>query len=516
MVVWQKDDDGKVWIIYEDTDRLDKDFPRISGAIQASAKTTWCFEELKSKTGDITQCKVRFASKVDFGGAVPKSIMNLFTVRYMKAIVAIRLKFDRSLEIDAHQRQLLAEKMLTLGKKRLPVDLKEKLEEDVKDAQKTDDSCARAQTWFRVKNGGEAWGRTTLQVRAGLEDVAAYFWNVESRANQSLDDFEIKLEKRLDNFDMIVRSKERLFNKKKITNEFKREYLSRMKLFRTSKKTIIILAEPSSSSSSAGLRQSTEHTAIRLTLISEMTTLVELVTDLSLGEGISYKEAKQSVRTYVRKVRDASHYFIGHICNVDATAEDGTTLGKKLMLNLKERRKGRSKDVEASDFILSHRTLKESCEKYPFLRNMLCAVVKNILKPLQNVEGRAECLGEKDGEKIGKSLAISLATTLTSTQGTDEWILQFPALQEVNEEFVWFKPMMDQIGFKLMEEVSWGLKLRVAIGAGTSLADLGTDIYMLWIYYMGGKSRRSFFHMSLTTLLVSVSLQLLIVVMQNR
>ncbi|GMI29651.1 hypothetical protein TeGR_g14379 [Tetraparma gracilis] len=45
--------------------------------------------------------------------------------------------------------------------------------------------------------------------------------------------------------------------------------------------------------------------------------------------------------------------------------------------------------------------------------------------------------------------------------------------------YVWFRPMMDTIAQRLLESVSWGLKMRLYTGAGLSTLDLLTDLYMI-------------------------------------
>ena len=91
-------------------------------------------------------------------------------------------------------------------------------------------------------------------------------------------------------------------------------------------------------------------------------------------------------------------------------------------------------------------------------------------------ERKAAELEEEDGRKIGESLARSLAVNTQATAAVDAWIGNFPALKELDEEFEWFRPMIETIGYRLLEEVPWGLKARVTVGAVTSMSDLLTDV----------------------------------------
>jgi hypothetical protein len=166
-------------------------------------------------------------------------------------------------------------------------------------------------------------------------------------------------------------------------------------------------------------------------------------------------------------------------------------------------------------FILENRAVGELTKKYLFIKPLLFAVVRNRLNPAARVRGKAEVLEEMEGTKIGKSLAISLATTLTAKHGVDDWIHQFPALKEVETNFIWFRPMLEAISLGLLGEVSWGVKMRVCTGALTSMVDLLTDVYVTYTFYHA-KDKKGYFKASFASLLVSLLLQLFVVILQNK
>jgi hypothetical protein len=96
----------------------------------------------------------------------------------------------------------------------------------------------------------------------------------------------------------------------------------------------------------------------------------------------------------------------------------------------------------------------------------------------------------------------------------DAWIGNFPALKELDEEYEWFRPMIVTIGYRLLEEVPWGVKARVTVGAVTSMADLLTDIYVTYMFWSDGMG--GYFKASLASLAVSIGIQLLWVNLQYR
>ena len=192
----------------------------------------------------------------------------------------------------------------------------------------------------------------------------------------------------------------------------------------------------------------------------------------------------------------------------------GQLLGEQLLSALSFRKKGMTKEEAVRSFIGSNYVLRQAAEKYTFVTPMLGAVTKNKLSKLRKVEGKAIELGEKEGRDIGESLARSLAINTQPIAAVDAFILNFIALQELDEEFEWLRPMLESISYKLLEEVPWGLKMRVTVGAITSMTDLVTDVYVTYMFWDDKKD--GYFRASLASLAVSVGIQILVVWMQNR
>jgi hypothetical protein len=192
----------------------------------------------------------------------------------------------------------------------------------------------------------------------------------------------------------------------------------------------------------------------------------------------------------------------------------GKLLGEQLLVALSFRKKEMTKEEAVRSFIRKNYILRQAAEKYVFVTPMLCAVVKNKLCKLRKVESRAAELGEKEGREIGESLARSLAINTQPVAAVDAFILNFPALQELDEEYDWFRPMLETISYRLLEEVPWGLKLRVIVGAITSMADLLTDVYVTYMFLSDEKY--GYFKASLASLVVSIGIQMFTVWGQNR
>jgi len=192
----------------------------------------------------------------------------------------------------------------------------------------------------------------------------------------------------------------------------------------------------------------------------------------------------------------------------------GQLLGEQLLVALSFRKKGMTKEEAVRSFIGKNYVLRTAAEKYVFVTPMLGAVVKNKLCKLRKVEGQAMGLGKKEGREIGESLARSLAINTQPIAAVDAFILNFSALQELDEEYEWFRPMLETISYRLLEEVPWGLKARVTVGAITSMTDLVTDVYVTYMFW--SDENYGYFKASLASLAVSMGIQMFLVWASNR
>ena len=74
--------------------------------------------------------------------------------------------------------------------------------------------------------------------------------------------------------------------------------------------------------------------------------------------------------------------------------------------------------------------------------------------------------------------------------------------------------MLNVVAKRLLGEVSWGLKMRVTMGAGLSILDMATDIFVIW-GYVGKDDTRHYGWMLLGMVVGSVVNQLLMVFSLN-
>ena len=99
----------------------------------------------------------------------------------------------------------------------------------------------------------------------------------------------------------------------------------------------------------------------------------------------------------------------------------------------------------------------------------------------------------------------------------DEFILRYKSLKELDQNEVFFRPMINHVARRLLGEVSWGLKMRVLTGAGLSILDMASDAYIGFKFLQDEhKNTRLYGYILVGMILMSILGQLVFVVIQNR
>ena len=92
---------------------------------------------------------------------------------------------------------------------------------------------------------------------------------------------------------------------------------------------------------------------------------------------------------------------------------------------------------------------------------------------------------------------------------------EYRSLGELDRAEEWFRPMLVVVARRLLGEVSWGLKMRVSMGAGLSILDMATDIFVMWVY-MGKEETKGYGDSLLGMIVAGMVLQLVLVFAQNK
>jgi hypothetical protein len=202
--------------------------------------------------------------------------------------------------------------------------------------------------------GGVGWGKTTVLVRAELEEVAAFFWDFNSRANVEISgDVEriVGGEKEDDDLGIVrkVVSRRRKLESSHRGHHHDRSFDSEMTFHRIDDDTIIIntvplhdekkkkstlrttLANRGSIAEGSGAVNAEERVTVRLRRYGDGRTKVDLALNVVLGLGVSQKATRHFVQHHLATVADMSIYFQRLVPLEEYDANDGKALGHDLL-----------------------------------------------------------------------------------------------------------------------------------------------------------------------------------------
>ncbi|GMH69388.1 hypothetical protein TL16_g05146 [Triparma laevis f. inornata] len=519
-VIWKKATENRIVIVYEDTTEMDKERPRDGNVVGASTRTAWVFERLGEVEG-IAQTKVTFVSRGDFKGGLPTFIMNKLVKNLTKSLIFMRVKFDQSLEIDAATRgrwaKLIEERFeaggrgwgLVLGKVDKLFSERDGMEAASRSYGGRDESKVLA-----GKGGAWVWGKTNVEVRGAVEEVAAFFWDFESRASTEIgrDEGRVVVEESVDGD----------WGRKVVRRGGKKAvFLNEMALHCIDEDCIVVLIEPSPAGLKAveDLNVNKETAAVRFKRVfggsgvGEWTKL-EYAVNLEFGAGgVDVKRRKALVERRLEVMAVVSIYFQRLVRLEDYGVKDGLGLAHDLLwraTSSKKRVKRMKEVVEKS------RGLRELILMYPWFEAMLTPALEGHLHMNHVVRAKLDCLSVREAAQIGKNLIPSLKSKKLAEAGVDQWKVQNRAVNELADKNVWFLPMISLLARGIVKSAAWGLMWRVSFGAVLSVTDLATDLIVLKQFWDGGEETRSYRDLSLSSIGASIFLQLLIVMFQNR
>ena len=93
-VVWQKDEEGNFWIVYEDTNLLDAEIPFAKDHARCSFHAAWKLEARQGKDGS-PQTMATVLMRADFGGSLPTKSSKLLLRSFCNTVIDLRMRFDR-------------------------------------------------------------------------------------------------------------------------------------------------------------------------------------------------------------------------------------------------------------------------------------------------------------------------------------------------------------------------------------------------------------------------------------
>ncbi|GMH77977.1 hypothetical protein TL16_g07607 [Triparma laevis f. inornata] len=533
--VWKMVDENTIIIGYEDAEN--DNYPIGAGKkyVRASATAFWKFERLPEMNG-FPLSRVTYCQKADLKGFIPRFVANLKIVRTLEILSVMRKKFDKSLEIDVGRRAEIVKKIKreveTGGAEGFAQF--EAMFEEKRGWERPSRSFGKADSFVKTEIlGSHSWGKTTVKIKAEMEEVAAFFWDYGSRAYMEVSR---DLERTFEENDEGGGFKKHVHRRQKMDSAYSsyrdRAFASDIALVKVDSETMILLLKPAWSQEESngarrksvqahgsvilpgdvGFARAKETVAIRLRRSSKGRTKLDYACELDLGPGVSFRACKRFVERRLEEIADISVYFQRLMPLGDYGVEEGQALGHDLMWKVESS----SKRVEKlKEVVEKSRALRELCLRHSWMKAMLTTALEGSLHMNSAVATKLACVSEVEGMQIGRNLVPSLMTEQLAEAGVNEWRVQNRAVKELMEAHVWFEPMAVVLGKGLVKTAAWGVMSRVMIGAILSVTDLVTDLVVLHQFWSGGDKFSGYRNAQLTSFAVSVLFQLAIVAIQN-
>lgn len=106
---------------------------------------------------------------------------------------------------------------------------------------------------------------------------------------------------------------------------------------------------------------------------------------------------------------------------------------------------------------------------------MLFEVLRNRVRPPSATRKALAEFTDAEARKTGMAFANALLANTTPVAAVDEWVIKYPALGELEEEYSWLRATMNAVAAEILGGVAWGAKLRAYLGAVISFADILSD-----------------------------------------
>ncbi|GMI23650.1 hypothetical protein TeGR_g6548, partial [Tetraparma gracilis] len=209
---------------------------------------------------------------------------------------------------------------------------------------------------------------------------------------------------------------------------------------------------------------------------------------------------------------------IKETAELDAAGQDARVLGQLLVHEMEPvRAHKRPQHLESKLYTFVYRTtvLREVADVLPWFPKMMFAVLRNLPSAPRTTQAKLADYTERDALITGRAMRMLMLSNATPDAAVDEWILTFPALQELESAHPFFRPFMDEIVKHLLSTTDFGLKLRVFGGAGLSVFDLISDVYMI-VVFLRSEDTRSIAHVNIACVVLSLIVQGVVVYLVNK
>jgi hypothetical protein len=179
---------------------------------------------------------------------------------------------------------------------------------------------------------------------------------------------------------------------------------------------------------------------LKMTSTGNGWTQLEFVLQPDMGGSLPLWLMRSLMGSNLAWVTEIQHYFGELRGHEDWDADDGEAIGEVLVTRSdaeKHHGKGETRvEARVRELVKKQKGLKELGDKHDWFKVLLTKIVENKLRPAGDSKTKLCNMSEKEANVIGRALASCIAANLTAPAAVDEWMLRYPAMGELEREYV--------------------------------------------------------------------------------
>ncbi|GMH56376.1 hypothetical protein TrST_g4156 [Triparma strigata] len=527
-IVWKYEDEDTLIVCYESYEDPEE-YPVKYLRGDSTAKIVY---KRLPELDNIPQTSMVYTVQVDMKGLIPKFIFNTRAVSFLSFVSNVRNLFSKSLRVDARWRNkyITTIQLAKVGGDgaKDALNLFDNMFNKTAASQRPRTSFPLANNWVRLdKASGRGWGTTTINVNATIEEVAAFIWDFASRSNYGISkdlSREVNSKNAAEGGDCLkqcVKRRIELRNVKKHNKLLAKErvFCNTMTLYTPDDESIIILLKPlfSDSPGSSFMANTNRALAGQTTVAYKLVrrglkkTKLQVALELNFNARMSvihkvpHYLVKSTVEKQLNDVAEISIYFQRLMPLSDYGLAEGEALGYDLMWNTGSSKKRVRRIRIVAKESLALRELIEGEDGYPWFPLLLETVTKGKLALNYSIHTKLECIVDAEATLLGKNLVPALKARKTAESGVNQWKDSNRPVMQLLDKHKWLEATFVVVSRSIVKAATWGVMWRVSVGAVFSVADLATDAYLAYNYYVSGEEFYVFFLYTITCIATTMS-----------
>jgi hypothetical protein len=263
-------------------------------------------------------------------------------------------------------------------------------------------------------------------------------WDFDKRFGASTDSLEKNIDEEPSAHNKLV------FNKKEPVGRFdSRSFLSRCVWKALDGGGFVLVTSPEETQRrppEEGVVRATYPSTLKIEPLGNDSSMLEYVIHPDAGGAIPPWAMNLVIGKSLARVIQPQVYFQAGRGLAEWMEEDGRCTGEFCLMKTKEETlhgKGETAvEARVGGLMTKHKGLKELGETHEWFEVLLTKIVENKLRPAGDSKAKLCKMSVKEASVIGGALASCIAANLTAPAGVDEWILRYPAMGELEREYV--------------------------------------------------------------------------------